>query len=379
MRCETALRVLLADDRPDVLEALRLLLKAAGHKADTADSPTDVLAAVEARDYDLILMDLNYARDTTSGAEGLDLLARFSDMRVAAPVVVMTAWGSIDIAVEAMRRGACDFVQKPWDNERLLATLEKQAHLAAGRRATARRDRNEFEIAREVQQNLFPRSAPQLETLECAGRCVPARAVGGDYYDFLDLGPSATGLLVADVSGKGTGAALLMANLQGCFRSQIETCGHSPRAMLRAVNRLFCDSTPPEQFATAFFARYEDRTRRLQYVNCGHPPPVIVRISGEIERLQPCATVLGAFRFWECEERSAELAPGDALVVFSDGISEAGIDGGEEFGEFRAIQSIRALDGLSAPALAAGLIDAACRFSPDYQGDDMTVLAARAR
>jgi sigma-B regulation protein RsbU (phosphoserine phosphatase) len=371
------MKVLLADDRPDVLEALRLLLKGAGHKADTADSPTGVLAAVEARDYDLILMDLNYARDTTSGAEGLDLLARFHDMRVAAPVVVMTAWGSIDIAVEAMRRGACDFVQKPWDNERLLATLEKQARLAAGRRATERRDRNELEIAREVQQKLFPRSAPQLETLECAGRCIPARAVGGDYYDFLDLGPSATGLLLADVSGKGTGAALLMANLQGCFRSRIETCGHSPRAMLHAVNKLFCESTPPEQFATAFFGRYDDRTRRLQYVNCGHPAPVIVRLSGAIERLEPCATVLGAFRFWDCEERSAELAPGDALIVFSDGITEAGIDGAEEFGEARTLQAIRMLSGMPAAAIIEGLVDAACSFSPDQQADDITVLAAR--
>jgi DNA-binding NtrC family response regulator len=107
--------VLLADDRADVLEALRLLLKGAGHKTEAADSPQGVLRAVEARQFDLILMDLNYARDTTSGAEGLDLLARFRDLGVNAPVIVMTAWGSIDIAVDAMRRGASDFVQKQRD------------------------------------------------------------------------------------------------------------------------------------------------------------------------------------------------------------------------------------------------------------------------
>ncbi|HVX65966.1 MAG TPA: response regulator, partial [Bryobacteraceae bacterium] len=119
---ETAgpLRVLVADDRADVLEALRLLLKGAGHKADIVDSPLALERAAGATAYDLILMDLNYARDTTSGEEGLDLLAKLHGGGNPAPVVVMTAWGNIDLAVEAMRRGAVDFVQKPWDNQRLL-------------------------------------------------------------------------------------------------------------------------------------------------------------------------------------------------------------------------------------------------------------------
>ena len=128
------LRVLVADDRPDVLEALRLLRKGAGHRADLVDSPQDLLRAAEASDYDLILMDLNYARDTTSGSEGLDLLARLHGGHDPAPVIVMTAWGNIDLAVEAMRRGAVDFVQKPWDNQRLLNMVEKQAREGALRR-----------------------------------------------------------------------------------------------------------------------------------------------------------------------------------------------------------------------------------------------------
>src|SRR5208283_3880145 len=121
------IRVLVCDDQPDVLEALRLLLKGQGCQAVTVDSPGALLRTVRGETFDLILADLNYTRDTTSGVEGLDLLASLEAQGNATPVVVMTAWGSVDLAVEAMRRGACDFIQKPWDNARMLATIEKQA------------------------------------------------------------------------------------------------------------------------------------------------------------------------------------------------------------------------------------------------------------
>ena len=125
----SAPRLLIADDQPDVLEALKLLLKGEGFEVETAASPRAVLAAVEARDFDALLVDMNYTRDTTSGAEGLDLLSRIQGLESAPPVVVMTAWGSIDGAVEAMRRGARDYVEKPWDNRRLLATMRTQVEL----------------------------------------------------------------------------------------------------------------------------------------------------------------------------------------------------------------------------------------------------------
>src|ERR1700734_1055596 len=122
-------RVLIADDQQDVLEALRLLLKGEGFELETATSPAGILAALESRDFDVVLMDLNYTRDTTSGQEGLDLLTRIQSIDAMAPVVVMTAWGSVDLAVEAMRRGARDFIQKPWDNARLSAILGTQIEL----------------------------------------------------------------------------------------------------------------------------------------------------------------------------------------------------------------------------------------------------------
>jgi DNA-binding NtrC family response regulator len=127
-------RLLVADDQPDVLEALRLLLKAEGFEIETASSPRAVVETVQARELDLVLMDLNYARDTTSGAEGLDLLSRLRDLDPTLPVVVMTAWASLDLAVEVMRRGARDFVAKPWDNARLLAIVRTQVELGSALR-----------------------------------------------------------------------------------------------------------------------------------------------------------------------------------------------------------------------------------------------------
>jgi sigma-B regulation protein RsbU (phosphoserine phosphatase) len=371
------LHVLVADDRPDVLEALRLLLKGAGHLADLVDSPQGLLRAAETADYDLILMDLNYARDTTSGSEGLDLLARLHSNENPPPVIVMTAWGNIDVAVEAMRRGAVDFVQKPWDNQRLVAMVEKQAREGALRRRAESRARTEIEIARNVQQRLFPPPSRHLGSTDYAGRCAPAREVGGDYYDFFDLAPGVLGFVLADVSGKGIAAALLMANLQGCFRSHAAIALDSPRSLLCAVNRLFYDSTPPEQFATLFFGQYDEHARRLRYVNCGHPAPIVIAGAGGLERLGTTATVLGAFRDWDCEERSVQLAPGDTLLAFSDGVTEAGIEAGEEFGEERLLEILRRHQRSPLDSLIGGLIEAA-QAAGEVQGDDITVVALRA-
>ena len=129
VRAEPAPRILIGDDQPDVLEALRLLLKPEGYLIDTASSPQQLLRAMELKDYDVVLIDLNYTRDTTSGEEGLDLLQRIHTADESLPVVVMTAWGSVKVAVEAMRRGARDFIQKPWENERLLSIIRTQTEL----------------------------------------------------------------------------------------------------------------------------------------------------------------------------------------------------------------------------------------------------------
>src|SRR5512134_781812 len=146
-------RVLVADDQPDVLEAMRLLLKPEGFEIETADSPAGVLAAVDARELDVLLIDLNYTRDTTSGREGMDLLSRLAAADPTLPVVVMTAWGSVDLAVEAMRRGARDFVQKPWDNARLIAVLRTQVELAEALRRGRRLEAENIALRDSVSES----------------------------------------------------------------------------------------------------------------------------------------------------------------------------------------------------------------------------------
>jgi sigma-B regulation protein RsbU (phosphoserine phosphatase) len=364
------MRVLVGDDQLDVLEALRLLLKGAGHRTVTVDSPNALLAAARADSFDLILMDLNYARDTTSGQEGLDLLASLQAQQNAAPIVVMTAWGSIDLAVEAMRRGAADFVQKPWDNARLLATLDKQAE-------RVRSARSEMDLARNVQQKLFPRQGIAFQDVAYAGRCAPAREVSGDYYDFLDLGPGRLGIVLADVSGKGVPAALLMANLQASFRMQTENGGREPSALLKSINRLFYDSTSPENFATLFFGDYDASTHRMRYVNCGHLPPMLIRAGGAVERLEPTATVLGAFQKWGCEDGDVELSSSDTLLLFTDGVTEAESTNGDDFGDARLEAVVKSARGEHPDVIIDKVIGAVQSFSTGHQADDITVVAVQ--
>jgi sigma-B regulation protein RsbU (phosphoserine phosphatase) len=364
-------RVLVCDDQPGVLEAMRLLLKGHGHQAVTVDSPRDLLRTAKDQPFDLIVADLNYTRDTTSGQEGLDLLASLEAQGNTTPVVVMTAWGSVDLAVEAMRRGACDFIQKPWDNNRVMAVIGKQAQVE-------RRRRSELEIAANVQQKLFPHSPRHsLQSLEYEGHCVAAREVGGDYYDFLEASGNSVAFVLGDVSGKGVPAALLMANLQACFRSQEPQALLQPAHVLEIVNRHFYDSTAAERFATLFLGVYDDRTRVLRYVNCGHVAPMLVRASGDMETLEPTATVLGAFRRWHCEERSAALGPGDLLVICSDGVTEAETESGEEFGEERLVNVLRENAGQAAGAVVEAIVDEVARFSHGSRYDDVTVVALR--
>ena len=363
-------RVLVCDDQPDVLHAIELLLKGQGYEAVTVDSPRALLREARSDEFDLILADLNYTRDTTSGEEGLDLLAGLDAQGNTTPVIVMTAWGSIDLAVEAMRRGACDFVQKPWDNQRVLAAIRKQAHSRRGRQS-------ELEIAATVQQKLFPRETRRLSTIDYAGQCVAARGVGGDYYDFLELGKETLGFVLADVSGKGVPAALLMANLQACFRTQAAAGVRRPAELLDAVHKHFYSSTGSDRFATLFFGSYDDRTRRMRYANCGHCAPLLLRAGGELTRLEPTAAMLGAFEEWSCAEDEVSLGAGDTLLLYSDGVTEAANSSGDEFGEDRLARTLRDSSAPTASDLVREIINAVSTFSETSLGDDITVVAIR--
>ncbi|MDQ6893657.1 MAG: sigma-54 dependent transcriptional regulator [Acidobacteriota bacterium] len=189
MRPSTA-RVLIADDQPDVLEALRLLLKGEGLESESVSSPAALLAALNAGEFDVVLMDLNYARDTTSGAEGLELLGRIQEIDPMLPLVVMTAWGSVDVAVEAMRRGARDFVQKPWDNARLIATLRTQVALGRALRRGQRLEAENRILRHEIADpSVIAESAAMRPVLELVAR----------------VGPSDANVLITGENGTGKG------------------------------------------------------------------------------------------------------------------------------------------------------------------------------
>jgi DNA-binding NtrC family response regulator len=165
-------RLLVADDQPDVLEALKLLLKREGYRIETVNTPAAIISALEERDFDVLLMDLNYARDTTSGREGLDLLTRIQKLDSTLPVIVMTAWGSVDVAVEAMRRGASDFVQKPWENERLISIVRTQAELGHALRKGQRLEAENRILRDEGKPMLIaesPAMQPVLQIIERVG------------------------------------------------------------------------------------------------------------------------------------------------------------------------------------------------------------------
>jgi DNA-binding NtrC family response regulator len=176
MRPDVPPRILISDDQADVLEALRLLLKPEGYVIDTANSPAQLTRALDLKDYDVVLIDLNYARDTTSGEEGLDLLSRIHTADESLPVVVMTAWGSVDVAVEAMRRGARDFVQKPWDNERLLAIMRTQTELGRAIRRGRRLELANQALQADGRSPLLAESAAMRPVLEVIARVGPSDA-----------------------------------------------------------------------------------------------------------------------------------------------------------------------------------------------------------
>ena len=248
-------RTLIADDQSDVLEALRLLLKNEGFQIEAVNSPAAVIEKLKSQPYDLLLMDLNYTRDTTSGQEGLDLLARIQDIDKTLPVVGMTAWGSVDLAVEAMQHGMRDFVLKPWENAKLLRTLRDQIEQGQRQRNELRQEREEFEEARAIGLALLPKNIPEIPGLDIATTTEAVRSLSGDYFDVVELGEGRLGICIADVIGKGVPAALLMSNVQATVRAlAAESLG--PGELVGKLNRSVCRNTTAGKFVTSVTAKW---------------------------------------------------------------------------------------------------------------------------
>jgi phosphoserine phosphatase RsbU/P len=373
-------RTLIADDQPDVLAALRLLLKGEGYQTEAVSSPDAVLEALESRNFDLLLMDLNFARDTTSGQEGLDLLCRIQALDSTLPVVVMTGWGSIELAVESMRRGVRDFIQKPWENSRLLAILRTQIEQGRSLRKRQRLEaaskslkEKEVEEAGKVQQGFMPGKIPQIRGYEIAGAWRPAGVVSGDYFDVMTFSNNQLALCVADAMGKGMPAALLMSNTQAAVKA-FASGSLPPQKVCEQVNRIVCSNTSANKFITFFYCLLEAERRRLRYTNAGHNAPILIRRDGSSIRLTEGGAVLGVFPEWHFEQGEIELHSGDRVLLFTDGVTEARNQAAEEFGEGRLLGVLRQHRGLNAVTLQEQVMEAVAEFSGRHFQDDATLV-----
>jgi serine phosphatase RsbU (regulator of sigma subunit) len=285
------------------------------------------------------------------------------------------AWGGIFTRFEDVDGNS--FGLAGFDELTLHVEIERRAlaeQLEAERRAA-----QELEIAKQVQARLFPQIHPEAKTLEYAGLCLPARQVGGDYFDFLDIGQRRLGLVIGDVSGKGIAAALLMANLQANLRSQSALALDHPELLLRSVNRLFFQNTVDSAYASLFFAEYDDHAQRLRYANCGHLSGLVLRADSTLQRLDSTATLLGLFEEWDCTIGECTLLPGDTLALYTDGITEAYNDAGEEFGESSLIDRLRRYRDLPCQSALEAITSEVRGLNPNDQHDDITLIVAKCR
>jgi serine phosphatase RsbU (regulator of sigma subunit) len=284
-------------------------------------------------------------------------------------------WGGVFTRFEDVDRNSFSLVSF----DEVSQALELQRRTAADKLESERRAAQELEIAKQVQARLFPQTLPPITGLDYAGVCIQARQVGGDYYDFIDLGPDRLGLVIGDIVGKGIAAALLMANLQANLRSQCAIALDEPQRLLRAVNQLFYENTTDGAYATLFFGEYDHNARRLRYSNCGHLCALLIRSDGAVDRLDSTSTVLGLFKEWDCSIGERELFDGDTLALYTDGVTESFNDVDEEYGEQRLIEALRKHRELPSQAVLDAIVDDVRKFSPHEQHDDITLIVARSQ
>ncbi len=238
--------------------------------------------------------------------------------------------------------------------------------------------RSEIEIAKQMQAQLFPQRIPPMKTLDYTGVCKAAREVGGDYYDFLEIGPGRLGLVVADISGKGISAALLMASVQALMRSHAHLHGDRAELLVWDINRLMYSSTTHGKYASLFYGFYDDLSRLLVYVNAGHVPPILYRKDGSVQRLKTGGMVVGMMPDRTYRQETVQLQAGDVLLIFSDGITEAMNEKEDEFGEERLLALISDVANLPANAFSDAILDRIANYvGTAPQHDDSTLVVIK--
>jgi sigma-B regulation protein RsbU (phosphoserine phosphatase) len=291
---------------------------------------------------------------------------------------VLTARDQETDKILGLELGAVDYVTKPFSPAELRARIRSILKHRKEWHGDGARLNRELQTAAEVQQRLFPQTRPYVSTLDYVGYCQPALRVGGDYYDYLALQDDRLALILADVAGKGMPAALVMASLHGCVRAH--AAAHDGRCdhVLRVANALLHQATDAK-YASVFYGVYKNGTRELVYANAGHPAPIVAR-NGELVTLDSGCTPIGLFESIEPVTHAIQLQPGDRLLLFSDGVTDAMNADDMEFGRTRVGHVLATCDGASAAAIRAALLSelrAHTTGCPPF--DDVTFVAAVVR
>jgi len=326
--------ILIAEDQEYVREALAMLLRGQGYSVSLCASPHEALIAAQQRTPDVALLDMNYQRDSTSGIEGLDLIQRLRQVDPTVPIIALTAWGNVDLAVSAMKNGASDFIEKPWRNDALLEKVQSLTQRAQQVRSSQRISEFERHDAHELQTRIVPQRHLIAEGVEIFGDSIPADVVGGDYFGVWQPATGALHFCVADVSGKGTPGALIAAMLYASV-STLSSSSNSPEVILSQMETVLRNQLGEGHYVTIFYGVLDLPTHTLHFVNAGHCPPIVRRDDGSLESLAPTRPVLGLRLDAVFRSEQLTLSTGDRLLLYTDGVTEAANDLGEEFGAER--------------------------------------------
>ena len=327
----------------------------------------------------LVLSDINMPV-----MDGLTLLSQLEDVRPEIRAVIVSAYGDMENIRTAMNRGAFDFVTKPIDFNDLEVTIRKTLkHIETMRSALESRDQliaisRELEVATQVQMSILPGDHASSETHDIQATMIPAREIGGDFYNFFSLDEALVGLIIADVSGKGIPAALFTMVTQTLFKGAVRNFT-SPARCLSEVNELLAEDNETCVFVTVFYGILDLRDGTFRYCNGGHNPPRVVRGNARVEALPTTGNVvLGVFPGHAYVDGEIRLASGDALFLYTDGITEAQNARNEEFGEDRLDEKLANLQQASAREIVNEVVDAVHHFAGDTpQSDDITCVALR--